>query len=306
MRALVTGATGFIGRHLLARISEPVVLSRDVDRARALLGIHEVYRWNPASEVPPSAAFQSIEAVFHLAGDNVAAGRWTSEKKDRVRNSRVDGTRNLVRALEALPRETRPRVLVSASAVGYYGDRGDEIIDERAPAGNDFLAEVCAAWEAASQDAKRCGVRVVNPRIGVVLGHGGALERMLLPFRLGLGGRLGDGRQWMPWIHVDDVVALMLHAASTEALDGPMNTTAPEPVTNLQFTRTLAAALRRPAIFPVPGFALRLAFGEFSEALLASERVVPRRAQEAGYRFAYSRVEDALAAIVCGSASAAL
>ena len=195
-------------------------------------------------------------------------------------------------------------MLVSASAVGYYGSRGDEVLDESAPPAHDFLAEVCIAWEQAAQQAAAFGMRVVNPRIGIVLGSGGeALGKMLLPFKLGLGGRLASGKQWMPWIHLDDLVGLFLHAASHQEVVGPMNAAAPEPVINRDFTRTLASALHRPAIFPAPAAALKLALGEFAEVLLASQRVVPRVAEQTGYVFQYPELADALQAILHAKSS---
>jgi uncharacterized protein len=323
MRALITGATGFIGRRLVGELargaagrapmhdppsesgdrisSRPVVLSRDPEAAARLLGDVEAHGWEPEEGPPPGAALEGVEAIFHLAGESVGH-RWTAARKERIRESRVRGTRNLVAAIGARPDGAgRPRVLVSASAVGFYGARGDQILDEQAAAGDDFLAGVCRAWEAESAHASAFGVRVVNPRIGVVLGAtGGALARMLTPFKLGLGGRLGDGRQWMPWIHVDDLVGLLLHAAREEgaAIAGPMNAVAPSPVTNRDFTRTLAAVLGRPAFLPAPGFALRVALGEFATALLGSQRVVPRVAERTGYRFLWPELEPALRALL--------
>jgi uncharacterized protein (TIGR01777 family) len=236
-----------------------------------------------------------VEAVFHLAGEPVAQGRWTAAKKQRIRESRVLGTRNLVATIgNMLP---RPRVLICASATGYYGDRGDELLEETSGSGQGFLAEVCRAWEAEALEAEKHGVRVVLARLGVVLApRGGALERMLLPFRLGLGGKLGNGQQWMSWIHVDDAVGLLLHAAERKDLRGPLNVVSPTPVTNQDFTRRLAGALGRPALLAVPRLALNLALGEVSDVLLESQRVVPRVAQRAGYAFSYPDLESALAA----------
>ena len=296
MRALVTGATGFLGRRLLNSLTRPVVLSRDPERARRALGeAAQPFGWKPEAEPPPAEAFRGVEAVFHLAGEPVAEGRWTAAKKERIRQSRVRGTRNLVTAIESLPE--RPRLLVSVSAVGFYGDRGEEVLEETAGPGSDFLAQVSREWEAEAGRASSLGVRVVTPRIGIVLGQGGgALAKMLTPFKLGLGGRLGSGRQWMPWIHLDDVVGLMLHAAEKNEISGAMNTVSPTAVTNSEFTRTLASVLRRPAIFPVPALAIRLAFGEMAEVLLASQRVVPRVAEKTGYRFRYPGLAEALRA----------
>jgi hypothetical protein len=298
MRALVTGATGFVGRALLREIAEPVILSRDPFRAKRQLGRDlEVHGWDPMLQPPPAEAFQQVVAVFHLAGEPVAAGRWTAERMRQIRESRVLGTLRLVEAMARL--DERPRVLVSASAVGYYGDRGDHELDESASPGNDFLAEVCQAWEETAGRAREAGIRVVCLRIGVVLGPGGgALAKMLPPFRLGLGGRLASGRQWMPWIHLDDVVGLFRHAAMHSEIDGPMNAVSPQPATNREFTRTLARVLRRPAILPVPGPMLRLVLGGFADVLLCSQRVLPKRAIETGYTFRYPQLEDALAAAI--------
>jgi len=297
MRALISGATGFIGRRLVNAIDQPVVLSRNPASARRALGDAEAFGWDMLAGPPPPEALAGVEAVFHLAGEPVAEGRWNDDKKRRIRDSRTIGTANLVRGLEAA--KPRPRVLVCASAIGYYGSRGDEILDEASSPGDDFLAQVCRDWEAAAAAAQQFGIRVVNLRIGIVLGpDGGALGKMLLPFKLGLGGRLASGRQWMSWIHVDDVVGLMLYAAQHEDVAGPINAVAPAPVTNRDFTRTLAGVLHRPALFPAPAFALRLAVGGFAEVLLGSQRVLPRAAQRSGYPFQYSELAAALKAIV--------
>lgn len=296
MRALVTGATGFVGPHLLALLERPVVLSRNAERARQSLAKYDVtaYSWNAASEPAPVEAFVGIDAVFHLAGEPVADGRWTEERKARIRDSRVIGTRNLVETLRRL--ERRPSVLVSASAVGWYGSRGDEILDETAPPASDFLADVCVAWEQEARAAMEFGMRVVNIRVGIVLGkEGGALAKMLTPFKLGVGGPLGNGRQWMPWIHVDDLAAMFFHAAKSADASGPMNGTAPNPVTNKEFTRTLAKALHRPAFLPAPYFALRLAIGEFAAVLFQSQRAIPKAALDTGFTFRFPRIEDAWA-----------
>jgi uncharacterized protein len=294
LRALVTGATGFLGRRLLSRLDDATALSRDADRARKRLGV-TAFPWIPEAGPPPAEAFAGIDVVFHLAGEPVGR-RWTSARRRRIRQSRVHGTRHLVAALAALSH--RP-TLVCASAVGYYGDRGDEILDEAQAPGADFLAEVCRDWEAEALRAREHGIRVVTARTGIVLARdGGALPRMLPPFRLGLGGRLGDGRHWMPWIHADDWVGLMLLAARNDSLDGPMNAVGPNPATNAEFTRALGRVLGRPTLFPVPRAALRLAFGEMSAILLASQRIVPRAAERAGYEFACPDLADALRSCV--------
>jgi uncharacterized protein (TIGR01777 family) len=300
MRALVTGATGLVGRKLLSRLVRPVVLSRNAAEARARLGRDDVtvFAWDPLREPAPAEAFEDIDAVFHLAGESVAQGRWTADKKARIRDSRVVGTQNLVAAIRQLARS--PRALVSASAVGYYGDRGDEILDETAVPGGDFLAEVSVAWEREAQAAADAGIRVVNPRIGIVLSRdGGALPMMLTPFRLGLGSPLGSGRQWMPWIHIDDLIGLLLLAAERDDLQGPLNATAPNPATNRDFTRALGRAVHRPTFLPaIPGAVLRLGLGQFAGVLLASTRAVPRRAQAAGYTFEHPHLEEALLSLV--------
>ena len=299
MKALITGATGLIGRRLVGRLQRPVVLSRNVERATETLGdaAGPIHTWNPSSQPAPAEAFEDVDVVFNLAGESVGEGRWTKSKKKRIFDSRALGTRHLVETINRLDRP--PSVLVSASAIGFYGPCGDEVLDESAPAGDDFPAQVCQAWEAEATAARDAGLRVVCARIGVVLATGGgALSKMLTPFKLGLGGRLSHGRQITPWVHVDDVVSLLLHAAKTEAIDGPMNATAPAPVTNREFTRVLARVLRRPALFPVPAFAIRLLIGEFAEAVLASQRVVPKRAQETGFEFQYPQLEGALRALL--------
>lgn len=296
MRALVTGATGFVGRHLLAHLDRPAVLSRNSRKAERILSEFGVraFSWDAESEPPPAGAFEGVEVVFHLAGEPVAQGRWTAAKKARLRDSRVSGTRHLVQTLLGL--EPKPRALISASAVGYYGDRGDEILDEDAVPGEGFLSDVCVAWEQESRKATDAGIRVVNLRIGLVLGKdGGALAKMLKPFKLGLGSPLGHGRQWMPWIHIDDLIGTMLCAAQCDELSGPINATAPNPVTNRDFTKALGRALRRPTVLPsVPGFVLRAAMGEFAGVLLGSQKAVPQAIQAAGYEFVHPQLDEAL------------
>jgi hypothetical protein len=234
-----------------------------------------------------------LDAVVHLAGEAIAQ-RWTRSAKKRIYTSRVEGTRQLVRALGRL--RHKPTVLVSASAIGYYGDRGDETLIERSPWGNGFLSGVCRDWEREALHAREFGLRVVTPRFATVLGReGGALPRMLAPFRFGLGSKFGDGRQWMSWIHLEDLLRLLLFAIENPAVSGAINASSPRPVTNAEFTRTLAAALNRPAILSVPKMALRLAFGEMSSVLLGSLRVLPQRTEQMGFRFEQPKLAKALA-----------
>jgi hypothetical protein len=303
MKVLVTGATGFLGRRLCERLHheghEIVALSRDPDRAReripVLAGAH---RWEALTAEPPREAFEGLPAVVHLAGETIA-GRWTSAKKRKIYESRVDGTRYLVDGLAQLDADERPRVLISASAVGYYGDRGDELLTEDSPPGTGFLSKVCQDWQCEAQRAEEMGLRVVQLRFGIVLGRdGGALQTMLPLFKLGLGGPLGSGRQWWSWVHRDDVVGLIEFALQNEELSGSANATAPEPVRQKEFARTLGRVLKRPAVLPAPAFALKLALGEFANELLASTRAIPKRAHELGYHFEYPELEGALCQIL--------
>ena len=296
MRALVTGGTGFVGRRLLKHLDRAVVLSRNAARAESELARFGVqaFAWDPAKESAPAKAFDGIDAVFHLAGDPVAEGRWTAEKKARLRESRIAGTQNLVKTLAGLP--ARPKVLVSASAVGFYGDRGDELVDESSAPGRGFLAEVCQQWEAETHAARDADVRVVNSRLGMILSpDGGALANMLTPFKLGFGGVIGSGRQYLSWITLDDAVRVIQFALVAAAVCGPVNVVAPEPVTNREFTKTLGRVLGRPTILPMPAVAARLAFGEMAdEILLSGARVEPQALAAAGFKFQQPRLEPAL------------
>jgi uncharacterized protein len=295
MRVTLTGASGLIGSRLVkalrARGDDVTVLSRDPARATQTLGV-PAERWEPLEGRAPAHAFAGRDAVVHLAGERVDQ-RWTDESRRAILASREAGTRNLVEGLHAA--EPRPEVLVSASAVGYYGPRGDEVLDESAAPGDDFLARVCTAWETEAERAEELGMRVVRMRTGVVLDRrGGALARMLTPFRLGVGGPVAGGEQWLPWIHADDLVGLYLAALDGDGWAGPVNASAPEPVRNRDFSRALGRALGRPAMLPVPGAALRLLYGDMAEIVTEGQRAVPRRAQERGFAFRHADLDAAL------------
>jgi uncharacterized protein (TIGR01777 family) len=294
MRVAVSGSTGLVGSEVVASLStaghEVVRLVR-----RSPAPGEKAVRWDPAKGEVDAAGLEGFDAVIHLAGENVGAGRWTPARKAAIRDSRVNGTRLLCDALAGLARP--PKTLVCASAVGYYGDRGGETLAEESPPGTGYLAEVCQEWEAASAPAARKGIRVVALRIGMVLSpEGGALPRMLPLFRAGLGGVLGGGRQYVSWVALDDLPNILLHALQRGDLTGPVNAVAPRPVTNREFTVALGKVLARPTPLPVPAFALRLAVGrEMADALLlASARVVPRRLEETGYRFRFPELGGAL------------
>jgi uncharacterized protein (TIGR01777 family) len=253
--------------------------------------------WNSCSSAPPPAAsLELADAIIHLAGEPVAQ-RWNPEVKQRIRDSRINGTRSIVHGLST--QSKRPAVLISGSAIGFYGDRGDEVLTESSARGPGFLADVCAEWENAADVAAALGIRVVKLRTGIVLGKdGGAFHQMLPPFKLGLGGRLGSGRQWMSWIHIHDMVGLIVFALTGSTVSGPLNCTAPNPARNLDFTAVLAKALHRPAVAPVPPFALKMMFGEMAGVLLGSERAIPKAAEDAGYRFQFDELGPALADLV--------
>jgi uncharacterized protein len=290
MRITITGATGLIGgglrRHFTARGDELRCLSR---KASAQPGW---FAWDPGSGAPPRESLEGSDAVIHLAGEPVAQ-RWSPEVKRRIRSSRTQGTQALVEALMALPR--RPAVLVSASAIGYYGDRADELLNENASPGSGFLSEVCVEWERAAQLASAPGIRVVSLRIGVVLdSRGGALATMLPPFRLGLGGPIAGGHAWLSWIHREDLTRLFTWAIDTPAVQGPVNAVSPGAVRNGEFMRALGATLRRPAVIPTPALALRLLYGEMASVILGSQHVVPEVAMQAGFQFSWPELTSAL------------
>jgi uncharacterized protein len=300
-RVTVTGATGLIGRRLIAALQarggQVTVLSRDPTRARAELDEVEAVAWEPLSEPAPVEALAGRDAVVHLAGEPVAQ-RWSANAKRAIRESRVTGTRNLLAGLghaEQAEIGGRPRTLISSSAIGYYGSRGEEPLDEDAPPGRDFLARVCVEWEAEAARARALGMRVVQVRTGVVLDRrGGALAKMLPPFRLGLGGPVAGGRQYVSWIHVEDLIGLMLRALADERWTGPINATAPEPVSNRDFSRALGAALHRPALLPVPGVLLRMLYGDMAEIVTTGARVVPAKPLVLGYEFSHPALPEAL------------
>ncbi len=301
LRVTVTGATGLIGQALLTVLRERgdqvTVLSRNPEQAQAKSTADiQALRWDPLSEPAPTDALVGRDAVVHLAGEPVAQ-RWSKQAKRAIRDSRVVGTQNLVAGLRAVAADARPKVLVSASAIGYYGAHGPEPIDEEAPAGEDFLAQVCAAWEAQTHAAEQLGVRTVQVRTGVVLDRdGGALLKMLPPFRLGVGGPVAGGQQYVAWIGSNDLVGIMLAALSDERWSGPFNATAPEPVTNSELAHALGAALHRPSLLPVPAFALRTLYGEMAVIVTTGVRAVPAKALMLGYDFEYPHLDEALQA----------
>jgi uncharacterized protein len=292
----VSGSTGLVGTALVESLRRDGHRIRRITRSQTGARSQHI-SWNPDTRSLDPRALDGIDGIVHLAGENVGE-RWTDEKKRRIRDSRVEGTQLLAAA--AAQAEPAPRVMVTASAVGIYGDRGDEILDEDSELGpgTDFFAAVAREWEAATEPAERHGIRVVRLRFGVVLSpQGGALQRMLTPFRMGVGGKIGSGRQWMSWVALSDVVRAIRYALFEPGLEGPYNVAAPQPVTNAEFTRTLGKVLGRPTLFTVPALALRLAYGEMADAtLLTSQRMLPKRLQAAGFRFRYPELEAALRA----------
>jgi uncharacterized protein len=293
-KILVSGSSGLIGSVLL-----PVLQSSGHDVACLVRGAasgKEHVGWDPARPHAPEAV-SGFDAVIHLAGESIV-GRWTEAKKHRILESRVQGTRNLAEALAAAPQ--RPRLLISASAIGYYGDRGEETLREDSSSGDGFLPEVCREWEGAAEPAAKAGIRTVQMRFGLVLSRsGGALQKMLLPFRMGVGGNMGNGRQWWSWVDIADLVGAVQHVIKTDGLQGPVNVVAPNPARNAEFTKALASVLSRPAIFPMPAFAARLVFGQMGdELLLASQRVEPAKLLLSGYVFQKPDLRKALEGIL--------
>ena len=296
MKILITGSHGLVGKALISELvkdgHEIVSLVRHKSE-----GASEI-EWHPNQGSIDSERVSGFDVVVHLAGESIASGRWTDEKKRKIRESRVDGTTLLSRALAQSSKA--PATFISASAIGYYGNRADELLNEKSAPGNDFLAEVCVAWERATGEAEARGVRTVHTRFGIILDQeGGALAKMLTPFRMGVGGRIGDGKQWMSWIALVDIIKGLKFVIENESIAGPVNFVAPNPVTNGEFTKSLGDAISRPTLFPMPSFAVRLAFGEMADALLlSSAKVEPKRLQESGYRFEFEDLQPALAAIL--------
>ncbi len=293
LKVLISGSHGLVGRALIkSLVAKGHSISRLVRKSPS--SDSSDIEWHPNRGTIHTDRISGFDAVVHLAGESIASGRWTDEKKKRIRESRVKGTELLSNALAQT--QQPPRVFVSASATGFYGDRGDEILTEESSAGEGFLAEVCIQWEEATRPAAEKGIRVVNTRLGIVLDKdGGALAKMLPPFRMGIGGRIGSVKQWMSWIAVDDVVRAIEFVIEQQSISGPVNLVAPNPVTNATFTSTLGKALRRPTFLPVPVFGARLAFGEMADALLlSSQRVYPQHLNESGFRFQYSNLQEAL------------
>ena len=294
MKVTVSGATGRVGRHLVAALKargdDVVALSRDPDKAGEQLGV-KAYAWDLKDEAVPKEALLGRDAVVHLAGEDVGQ-RWNKEIKAEILDSREKGTRNMVHSIfETKP---RPKTFICASAAGYYGDRGSEVVDEAEPSGSDWLSEVCARWERQAETAK-VGTRLVIVRTGIVLdADGGALAKMLPPFKAGVGGPIGSGKQYMPWIHLDDLIGIYLAAIDNQDFHGPINASAPEPATNKDFAKALGHAIKRPALAPVPGIAIKAMYGEMSQIVLKGVRMVPGRAAELGYEFQHPDLGEAL------------
>lgn len=289
----VSGATGLVGAALSEQLHDRGDSVYRITRNSRVESMHDLV-WNTADGLINPQRLSGLDAVVHLAGENIAEGRWNDVKKARIRSSRVEGTRKLVEQMVRC--EQPPQTLVCASAIGFYGDRGDQILTEDSPAGEGFLPAVCREWEEATSAARDAGIRVVNVRIGVVLSSkGGALQKMLLPFKLGVGGKVGSGKQYWSWISLHDLVRILMFAVDRQDLSGPVNAVAPNPVTNLEFTRDLGAVLHRPTVLPMPGFAAKLALGQMAQdLLLASARVSPERLLASGFEFDYAALPEAL------------
>jgi uncharacterized protein (TIGR01777 family) len=297
MKIIISGASGFVGKRLVAFLKEwgyhPYILVRD----KSLSGPHAIY-WNPRDREIDASRLENFDAVINLSGENIASSRWTNKQKQTLRASRIKTTQLLSKTLAGL--KYPPQILINASAVGYYGSHGDDILDEKAVPASDFLGQLCQDWESATVAAVRKGIRVVYARFGVILDpSGGALRKMLLPFKLGLGGVIGSGKQYMPWITLDDSIHALHHILKTSNLHGPVNIVAPNPVTNQDYTKALGRCLRRPTIFPLPAFIARFILGEMADALLlSSQRVQPQVLLDSDFSFQHPKIEDALSAIL--------
>jgi len=291
MKVAVTGSSGLIGSSLVSFLSEKSVTVSKILRENTK---DDDISWKPEDGDWDSAFTGGVDGIVHLAGENIASGKWTRKKKEKIRNSRIEGTTRLCEHILKLP--TPPSVLVCASAIGYYGNRGVEFLNEGSSRGSGFLPDVCLGWEEAAESVSKAGIRVVNVRFGIVLSKdGGALAKMMTPFKIGMGGKIGSGTQYMSWVAMDDVTGAIYHTLITESLKGPVNVTAPNPVTNKEFTNTLGEVLKRPAVVPIPAFAAKLAFGEMAnDLLLASTKVAPKRLSDSGYKFQYPELENAL------------
>ncbi len=297
MKILITGSHGLIGSALLPELAKAGHTVIRLIRSQPKNAENEIY-WDPEKEIIDTEKIEGVDAVVHLAGENIATGRWTKEKKARIRDSRVNSTKLLAKTLANL--KNKPKVFASASAIGFYGNRGNEVLNEKSPSGSGFLPETSREWESATIPAKQAGIRVVNLRFGVVLStQGGALAKMLLPFKLGVGGKVGSGKQYMSWVSIHDVVGAIQYVLNNDEIKGAVNIVAPQPVTNLEFTKALGKALSRPTLFPLPAFATTIAFGEMGdELLLSSTRVEPVRLKESGYTFQHKNIEEALRSIL--------
>jgi len=296
MKVLISGSHGLVGQALIESLTNDGHEIHRLVRRRAV-GSSEI-EWHPNQGQIDAEHLERFDAVVHLAGESIASGRWSAEKKQKIRDSRVEGTRLLSRSLQQLSQP--PASFVCASAIGYYGNRGDQVLTEESSPGNDFLSQVCVEWEEATQPAIEKGIRTVNARFGIILDkEGGALAKMLPPFRMGVGGRIGDGKQWMSWIALDDVIGGLRLAMTNQTLLGAVNFVAPHPVTNAEFTRALGRVLSRPTLFPIPAFGVRLVFGEMADSLLlASQRVEPARLKDLDYEFKHSEIGPTLSHVL--------